>query len=718
MNKVALIHIGLAKTGTTSIQRMLFDAMRSNSLGGIGYHLPVQDNMHSQHLLWSIFRPELPLSRWPQFELERLSKSRAIKDEIAQCWERISSDKNIIISSEYLPSWTTDELRELKHRLVMAGFVKIQVVAYVRAPDDAYLSHAQQMLRSSSQFSSPQLFRIPYQGILTKIERIFGSVAVRVFDRQRLRGGCVMRDFCSLVEATFDIDIGGDSFGFENSNESISAEGMIVLSHWRKTFFLGDETISELGLKLVKILLDSRLIIAQTPPKLSRLARSLLIKKNVAEIDFLRSRGVSFLYSDVEEVLDVDQTWADDPRAVLSSFDEEALATLQKYAAEKMGFDASPSPRLKMQDVQTPLFGAHFTSDIWDILHNSDCELYFIGASVTAQKGAWADRVHMLLAQTTGREHRLRKNAMGGVGILFGLSNFIGAGKLPRVVFIEFSTGDLNIGLSPPTELGWMVESLVTRVRAEGDHVVIVHNWRADSRDGVDPHKIISAYEEISTRYLVPTAYNNRWADHQLLSDPTKQQLYFRDICHTTPNGAAGYAAHVFDLLRSAPRTGLPDIFTANNAPTHWPLPLSIDETFLIGESRTRVYDYPNTGQLISFVDAGAETHFSAVMSGRLMGVGFIAGPTAGWVGLYFNQKLMRRFRCFDQHSHYDRFILLPYFKDLNGTHVELRLLEEPVEFHLARQQHPDFKVARRMMLAHLVGGDLRVEAKGLEVVN
>jgi hypothetical protein len=93
-------------------------------------------------------------------------------------------------------------------------------------------------------------------------------------------------------------------------------------------------------------------------------------------------------------------------------------------------------------------------------------ELYVIGASVSAQRGGWPVQLQARLQQLTGRPHGLRLNAMGGVGLLFGLAHHAPhpRERVPRIAFIEFSTGDLNLGLTPLDRLVPWLEELVARL--------------------------------------------------------------------------------------------------------------------------------------------------------------------------------------------------------------------------------------------------------------
>jgi hypothetical protein len=160
-------------------------------------------------------------------------------------------------------------------------------------------------------------------------------------------------------------------------------------------------------------------------------------------------------------------------------------------------------------------------SEVWRLLTRGPVELHFIGASVTVQRDSWADRLADLVSERTGHRHVVTKNAMGGVGLLFGVANYAQpAAGLARIVFIEFSTGDLNLGLTPLEHLQMLLEHLILRSRADGAEIVIVHNWRADF-DVADRAGIRARYDEVARARGIPVIANHAFAHSCLEADPS-----------------------------------------------------------------------------------------------------------------------------------------------------------------------------------------------------
>jgi hypothetical protein len=359
-------------------------------------------------------------------------------------------------------------------------------------------------------------------------------------------------------------------------------------------------------------------------------------------------------------------------------------------------------------------------NDYWSALESSTVELYFIGASVTAQKFGWADRLHTLLNEVTCQKHVLFKNAMGGVGLLFGCANY----QVPtsssnrQIVFIEFSTGDLNLGTTPLEELDPLLTALIERVLLDKGMPIIVHNWRADFRGASDPG-VRKQYDEVARRYSVPVIYNNHFVDSVLNENGGEEASYFRDVCHTTADGAQLYADHVLEALKRLSRadssnsTGndrRQEIIGCGDLPRTVQIPVgSIGASDYVAGS----YRYPNTDQVFDYIELSQEgqVHFRA--TGRLMGVGFLSGPRSGWVDLRIDGKLAKRFRCFGRNSYYERYVLFSSFFDLNDAEVEIGLSNEPVDFSIAKNSHPDFDLPRKLQLVHLVGKRLLIVPSG-----
>ncbi len=351
---------------------------------------------------------------------------------------------------------------------------------------------------------------------------------------------------------------------------------------------------------------------------------------------------------------------------------------------------------------------------VWRAIRNEQVEFYFVGASVTAQRGGWADRFVELLTASSGKTYSIEKNAMGGVGVLFGVANYPSNPAHRRIVFIEFSSGDLNFGLTPVDRLRFLLERLLRRTLSDNSLVIIVHNWRADCEID-DHHGIRRIYDEVAREYRIPVIANHRFVAAQIVQDSSLRSRWFRDVCHTTVEGATEYALHMLSCLKEMSES-------EQTLPPRAELEPNGDEShldFCIPSSESgdwcgrpiSTYVYPNTQQAFKYTEVALCDELSFVASGQLFGVGFISGPTAGWVSLSIDGVELRKFRCFDRHSYYERYILLPTFAELEHSRLVLKCVDLDVDFSMAAQAHLDFQSPRSMKLVHLAGRGLRVHS-------
>lgn len=113
------------------------------------------------------------------------------------------------------------------------------MVVYLREPVSYYLSFVQQKIKAAYKIPSPLNFKAGYTDKLDNWVGVFGEdVCVRRFNRNLMDGGSVLQDFSSLINEFFssDVCLTGDSV-----NESVSAEGMVLLQEFRSFFFSNQE---------------------------------------------------------------------------------------------------------------------------------------------------------------------------------------------------------------------------------------------------------------------------------------------------------------------------------------------------------------------------------------------------------------------------------------------------------------------------------------------
>ena len=205
-----ILHIGMPKTGTTSIQESLYYGLRDRryqylSLGQVSGSQPLRmlfsaDARHSrlQQLL-----------RTPEEKLlaEKQRLARVLDESLAQCLSRQSTP---ILSGEWCWKMTTAEAVGLREHFAARGF-QTQVIAYLRPLPTLFPSRFQEFVKwGGNRFVPFEPFFGPhndrdegdYASIVPRLDEVFGAtqVVLRPFERAALDGGCVVRDFCRRLD--------------------------------------------------------------------------------------------------------------------------------------------------------------------------------------------------------------------------------------------------------------------------------------------------------------------------------------------------------------------------------------------------------------------------------------------------------------------------------------------------------------------------------------
>lgn len=243
MKATFFIHIGLHKTGTTSIQATLFKNRVRLRRCDINY-LSINQN-HSESL-YPLFcaNPHLyHMNRAIGVDTEEKAAERnAIIDKALGDELEGNTCSRFVISGEDLIRLTRTEIERFRQRLepFATGFC---IVVYVRDPYAFVNSAFQQRLRAGATYA--QLLANPprpgYRRIRKFIEA-FGrqNVDIRIFEQARFVDGDLIADFLTAVGAkgglAKDIDV-------IRANEALSLEAALILNEVNKLHPRGaDET--------------------------------------------------------------------------------------------------------------------------------------------------------------------------------------------------------------------------------------------------------------------------------------------------------------------------------------------------------------------------------------------------------------------------------------------------------------------------------------------
>jgi tetratricopeptide (TPR) repeat protein len=239
MPRPLYLHIGLPKTGTSSIQRVMAThrpALRAqgvlfpNSPGWANHALLPASVLADPNALWDV-HPGTWEGMRPAARLEKF------RDEFAAEMAAAGSDiTRVIISAEQCSSLLVcqPDVQALAN-LLRRWFDPIHVVVYLRRQDKHAASAYTQSLRvgimkppALPEGGPAELPQYDYGTILARWAAVFGDAAitVRIFERAALKDGDAVKDFCDICGIKLDKL---DESPERNANPSVTLAGQALL---------------------------------------------------------------------------------------------------------------------------------------------------------------------------------------------------------------------------------------------------------------------------------------------------------------------------------------------------------------------------------------------------------------------------------------------------------------------------------------------------------
>jgi hypothetical protein len=201
-----VVHFGMHKTGTSSIQESLFRRLADKRFYYVNFGIPNASNGVTM-----CFRTDLerygPL-RKTGVTAEKLASRRAEALRRLSSEIEASAGRAAVISGEHIGKLSDAELRDMRKFLVERGRRTLLPIAYVRRPKEYMESAFQQRVRGGlGRLNAERLFP-EYRQRFAKFDTVFGrdNVRLSVFDPGRFPGGCVVRDFCARVGIEFSAE--------------------------------------------------------------------------------------------------------------------------------------------------------------------------------------------------------------------------------------------------------------------------------------------------------------------------------------------------------------------------------------------------------------------------------------------------------------------------------------------------------------------------------
>jgi hypothetical protein len=207
-----ILHIGLEKTGTTTIQNFLND--NRDQLYGYGYfYSKAMGEPDNRRLGVAAYnqdrRDDYTRRKKLNSNMDLLAHQQHIVDELNKEVRNIEQD-SVIFSSEQLQSrlTTVDEVKRLKKILSGAGITSFRVVIYLRRPADLANSNYSTWIRCGSTDPAPPRPTHPkfqtlcnHKNTLQLWESVFGreSLHPRLLDPSFLKDSSLLKDFVSVI---------------------------------------------------------------------------------------------------------------------------------------------------------------------------------------------------------------------------------------------------------------------------------------------------------------------------------------------------------------------------------------------------------------------------------------------------------------------------------------------------------------------------------------
>jgi hypothetical protein len=227
----AVVHVGVHKTGTTSIQRV-FGRYRSSLLEQ-GYLYPAYSHNHydvhtsfSSEPLKAVMVRVRGIKTEDEIEEIRRRVLASIADEV-----HAHPDARLLLCAEDLSALDEAGARRFHDWLVSIGVTRTTIHIYLRDPITFWESLIQQSIKGGHRIDfvdeAVTLSRVrPLRPSLEAYAAAFGAENVRthLFGPEHLIGGDVVKDFAAKI------GVGVDGWEMLRANESLSRDAMLFLN--------------------------------------------------------------------------------------------------------------------------------------------------------------------------------------------------------------------------------------------------------------------------------------------------------------------------------------------------------------------------------------------------------------------------------------------------------------------------------------------------------
>ena len=228
-----ILHVGQAKTGTTSIQKSLRSFYQPCLEAGVLY--PVKGNFREQHHLIELGFTQRKRMRFVNTGSmpSPLIKPAFKKSDFKLFWERLGETiqthrpDTVILSSEMLFKDFSDiETKPGALRGLLASLApdtRVTVVAYIRSPRSWFIANAQQLFRQNFQIPRHRLYAAVKHSISYYLKEFPGQVRLHNYDQLAKQPGGTLAHFIQQYAPQL-AHLRLEQTGLTQENQSISIE--------------------------------------------------------------------------------------------------------------------------------------------------------------------------------------------------------------------------------------------------------------------------------------------------------------------------------------------------------------------------------------------------------------------------------------------------------------------------------------------------------------
>ena len=232
--KKCLMHIGMPKTGSSSIQQTLFYRLQDRRYQYLSF-----GDVSSDNGLLTLFDLSAKSSWFVKDQGWSLEKLRRLKAKYHKKLQRANkkvrqNNKSLILSGETVWRLEPEDITQMRDSLVQQKLRPV-IIAYLRPPADWLGSYFQQLIKQL-EVTDLQTFlttieehhSLDFASKIRTFDNLFGreNVQIHLFDPKTFPKGCVVRHFLARQEIELDPN------SVIHVNESLSFPAIQMLFSW------------------------------------------------------------------------------------------------------------------------------------------------------------------------------------------------------------------------------------------------------------------------------------------------------------------------------------------------------------------------------------------------------------------------------------------------------------------------------------------------------